>query len=387
MLNARKTYRMRHFFLFLTMAGALVGLNMPVSAQVSLDQLITQPQDDAQPGQMAIVAAAFNQALPLDVGDNSSIVSARPAGFAAIEMTVQSSDRSGRNNGPIRGGESIARTAMRYLCTTDGEAIKQLLQMHIGIYLQIPAAVNGPARFKVNEDACQPNATGVREVATPLPSSFEPALIRYHDDRIPVSYASCTQWEADLSPARANNQWVMDYTPAEMVKDEFETTTAFQQRVGNAPSQYVNLTFPIPQDGLRYSADTLTMTADFSRDLILATDLIQSDQYVGNNAFGATANITRTRERKHRIIFHNARAVLPDTRYFSMETAPAPTLKEDGVIHVLGRVIGHYESYLDIAPTLTHPTDRRVVYKDTMVEPLCVAVRAGDQPIANWQER
>lgn len=252
--------------------------------------------------------------------------------------------------------------------------------------------------------APQRRAPVKRAVARPArisPPAFNPVTYATSVTDIDCSnaasrYASVPALQKLLRPLASKYQY------GGPTKDEFETADAFAQRVAGEFSQSFGGTDKvvavIPASGFTsYNADRGQVTVDallsYSgsglAQVRLFDDLNETGRYVGSNAYGATATVTRE-------TFDQYYIDLPlssrDPFFRTSLTLPMPpdaarSFKQDGVVIIVGTLAAPFltlERHHGSA-TISDPTDTTYRSYHVMVRPACVLVADKGQEVGRFR--
>ena len=354
----------------------------------------TVASDSSNPGTDLVqltpqnIVDALRRQLPIELEDAVVISQADVKSNLAVELSISVGYVPNYlNKKPEQvWASTAAKAATIALCRTGAIASRYLTGHHV-IYLDIPSAKQGPARYKITGETCSNKYPRPVAIAMPMHELLVPAVVKYSGKPLPTTFNSCDDWEGRLSVVKPNNEWLINYQPPLLVKGEFETTRDYELRQSAQQKVYVNLAIPIDPEGLSYNADNSTMRISLREDATLRRVTLVEDSYVGSNAFGATMSVERLREKITAVEFRNPRAVLPNERYISMNIETAKAMKSRGVIRVLGTFLKHTETLnYYIKPSLDDPRDEAATHSNYLVEPHCVAVIVDGKKITDWQE-
>jgi len=364
--------------------SAAVGAQAPTGVAGS-----SAPVVDQGPLTPQKIVASMKRQLPIELGDGVTISQAEIRNETAVELNLDVAFMPHYLKGKKAEQVSAymaAKAGVTALCGTSAIKTRYLNNKQV-IYLNIPSAKDGPATYKISGVTCSKSLLIPARIARPMPELPAPADINYSGKHPSASFNSCSDWESRISVVKPNNTWLLNYSWKPLVKGEFETTEAFNIRQSSQKNAFVNLAIPIDPEGLKYNADDAIMRVNLRDTATLHRELEISDTYVGTNAFGASIEVERSREKVTAVEFQNPAAVFPSDRYIPMTVEMAKSVKARGVIRVLGAVMKHSETYTRYRePSLDDPRDQAARYNSYLVEPYCVYVMVDGKKIADWQE-
>lgn len=184
-------------------------------------------------------------------------------------------------------------------------------------------------------------------------------------------------------------------------KDEFETTDTFDRRVGAALTRLfggtdrIAMVLPIGESMI-YDANrgqaTIRTLQDWSgtglATVPLSSDLTDTGHYVGTNAFGVRAAVTRQTFDQFalRLLIDNHDGLFRTTLTLPMQPDAARALKQRGTIVIVGTlappflsVRRHHEG-----ATVTDPSDVTYRHYDLTLRPACVLVTDGAAEVGRF---
>jgi TonB family protein len=223
-------------------------------------------------------------------------------------------------------------------------------------------------------------------------SSFpKPAKIRLSDKAVTAEVSDCGDWLRRLDELPHNHKWAeFQQPPRAPAKGEFETTAEYESRLAAYGRQleptWVNVGFKVDPNALTYDADRGVMLVHYGTDKAgLDGSFSEKNAYTGVNVFGVTAEVTAMNLRSTAAKFEPSETALPRKLEFAMAPAAARDLKERGIVHVLGVLLGTEGKGGFSRATLSSPTDFSYGHNDIRIQPICVAVTVGDLQIASWR--
>lgn len=185
---------------------------------------------------------------------------------------------------------------------------------------------------------------------------------------------------------------VATYESGPRARDEFETTYAYSQRLGEMYSAALGGTYRVVavlpvSKFMTYNADTTELTIEPFRSssdrrgfgsVEIGSELRDTGRYVGQNAFGATASVTRRIFTQYYLSMPIPSAGLFSSPMIKDKLLPdsARALKQTGALVIVGTIISPYvqvESRHSSA-TIGDPSDTTYLIYDLTINAECALI-------------